>query len=213
MVSLDFRTRFDSDVVAVDVTEFFEHQLPELAAARADLAVPGALELGIDPFTIDMDEGAWTLSIAGDAILVAHGDAGRAAVRLSAAELTDIVFDLQTPMTLLTAGTLRMERGNLGHFLDWWVVLRSLIDGVPIHTAGSIAFRDRQGEPLDLHTIVRARRRPRGRGPLSGGSRLSPPDRRLQRRGDGPGVGGHGCGGAALRTRRRPLVVGAHRGR
>ena len=25
-----------------------------------------------------------------------------------------------------------MERGNLGHFLDWWVVLRSLIDGVPI---------------------------------------------------------------------------------
>jgi hypothetical protein len=151
MVSLDFRTRFDSDIAAVDVAEFFERQLPELAAARADLALPGALELGVHPFTIDTDDGAWTLSITDDAVLVARGDTGRAAVRLSAAELTDIVFDLQTPMTLLTAGTLRMERGNLGHFLDWWVVLRSLIDGVPIHTAGSIAFCDRDGGALDLH--------------------------------------------------------------
>ena len=79
-------------------------------------------------------------------------DEGERPVRLDAAELTDIVFDLQTPMTLLTAGSLRMQRGMLGHFLDWWVVLRSLIDGVPVHTSGSIAFRDRQGGPLDLHT-------------------------------------------------------------
>jgi hypothetical protein len=152
MVTLDFRTRSDSDVAGVDVAEFFEHQLPELAAARGGLAVPGALELGIEPFTIDMAEGAWTLSIVGDAVHVTPGDDGRAAVRLDAAELTDIVFDLQTPMTLLTAGSLRMQRGMLGHFLDWWVVLRSLIDGVPVHTSGSIAFRDRQGGPLDLHT-------------------------------------------------------------
>ena len=32
-------------------------------------------------------------------------------------------------MTFVTAGTLDMARGNLGDFLDWWVVLRSLIDG------------------------------------------------------------------------------------
>ena len=97
MVSLDFRTRFDSDIAAVDVTEFFEHQLPELAAARADLAIPGALELRVDPFTIDTNDGAWTLSVTDDTVLVAQGDAGRAAVRLSAAELTDIVFDLKPP--------------------------------------------------------------------------------------------------------------------
>ena len=151
MVSLDFRTRFDSDIAAVDVAEFLERQLPDLAAARADLAIPGALELGVDPFTIDTGDGAWTLSIGDGSVQIARGDGGRAVVRLSAAELTDIVFDLQTPMTLLTAGTLRMERGNLGHFLDWWVVLRSLIDGVPVHTAGSVAFHDRHGDPLDLH--------------------------------------------------------------
>jgi hypothetical protein len=152
MVSLDLRTRTDNDVAAVDIVEFFEQQLPELAADYQDLAIPGALELGIHPFAIDTAVGSWTLSITEQSLQVAHGDHGGAAVRLDAAELTDIVYDLQTPMTLLTAGTLKMERGNLGDFLDWWVVLRSLIDGVPVHTAGSLEFRDREGEPLDLHT-------------------------------------------------------------
>ena len=128
----------------------------------------------------------------------APGDDGRAAVRLSAEELTDIVFDLQTPMTLLTAGTLRMERGNLGDFLDWWVVLRSLIDGVPVHTAGSIDVpRSRRRSARPAH-LVRARRRPRRRGALSGGSRLSPPRRRVHRSGDGSGVGGYRRRRAAL---------------
>ena len=72
-------------------------------------------------------------------------------MRLDAEELTDIVYDLRTPMTFLTAGTLDMGRGNLGDFLDWWVVLRSLIDGDAVHTAGSLEFRDRRGDPLDLH--------------------------------------------------------------
>ncbi len=103
-----------------------------------------------------MVEGSWTLSITDHSIHVVRGDQGRAAVRLEAAELTDIFDDLQTPMTLLTAGTLKMERGNLGDFLDWWVVLRSLIDGVPVYTAGSLEFRDRKGEPLDLHTSFHA---------------------------------------------------------
>jgi hypothetical protein len=152
MVSLDFRSRTDTDVAQVDVVEFFEHQLPELAAAHANLAIPGALELDIRPLTIDTIEGSWTLSITDHSIHIARGDQGRAAVRLDDAELTDIFYDLQTPMTLLTAGTLKMERGTLGDFLDWWVVLRSLIDAVPVYTAGSVEFRDRKGESLDLHT-------------------------------------------------------------
>ena len=52
-----------------------------------------------------------------------------------------------------------MARGNLGDFLDWWVVLRSLIDGRPVHTRGAVTFEDRDGSPLDLHARVHARRR------------------------------------------------------
>ena len=156
MVSLDFRTRTDNDVAPVDVVEFLEDQLPELAAAHGDVAIPGALELDIRSLTIDTPDGAWTLSISGGSVQVAGCDRGQAAVRLDAAELTDIVYDLQTPMTFLTAGTLKMKRGNLGDFLDWWVVLRSLLDGVPVHTTGSVDFYDRKGDRLDLHTSFEA---------------------------------------------------------
>ena len=58
-----------------------------------------------------------------------RGDDGVASVELSDDDVADVVNDLKTPMTFLTGGTLRMARGNLGNFLDWWVVLRSLIDG------------------------------------------------------------------------------------
>lgn len=150
-MTLDLRTRSDDELVPIDILELFDHRLPETAAQHSDLAVPGALELGIEPFTFDTPEGTWTLSIADGKVRIARGDDAPAAVRLDAHELGDIVQDLQTPMTLLTAGTLRMPRGDLGDFLDWWVVLRSLLDRRTVHTADSIPFVGFDGEPLDLH--------------------------------------------------------------
>ncbi|HEX3334723.1 MAG TPA: phytanoyl-CoA dioxygenase family protein [Acidimicrobiales bacterium] len=149
-MTLDLRTRLDRDVEAIDVSDFFEVELPRLAAERSDLAVPGARELEVAPLSLEFTEGTWTLSIADDAVRVAAGDSGRAAVRLDQAELTDLVHDQRTPMTLLTAGTLDMPRGDLGDFLDWWVVLRSLLDARPVHTAGAVDFKDRDGSELDL---------------------------------------------------------------
>ncbi len=151
MVSLDVRTRSDDDVTPVDAAEFFDYRLPALAASRGDLAIPGASELGVRPITIDTAAGAWTMAVDPGEIRIRPGDDGAALVRMDAEELMDIVHDLRTPMTFLTAGTLDMERGSLIDFLNWWVVLRSLIDGVAVHTAGSVEFRDRRGDPLDLH--------------------------------------------------------------
>ena len=42
-----------------------------------------------------------------------------------------------------------MVRGNLGNFLDWWVILRSLIDARPVHTRGALAFENPDGSPLE----------------------------------------------------------------
>ena len=64
-------------------------------------------------------------------------------------------------MTFLTAGTLRMPRGNLGDFLDWWVVLRSLIDGRPVHTRGAVDFRGPRRLAARPPPLVHARRRRR----------------------------------------------------
>lgn len=149
MSSLDVRSRTNDDVREVDVAEFFDDELPELIRERALLAVPGAQELGMAPFAIEVDDAAWTLALVGDSISVRAGDHGDACVRLDPEELAKLVNDLITPMTLVTSAELRMERGELGAFLDWWVVLRALIDQRPVHTAGALVLRDEAGEPLD----------------------------------------------------------------
>jgi hypothetical protein len=150
MVSLDFRTRTDAGIREVDTATFFDDELPALIAERAALAVAGAQELGVDPFTIVTPAGSWTLALDGTQLRVARGADGAASVELSDADVADVVNDLKTPMTFLSGGTLRMTRGNLGDFLDWWVVLRSLIDAQPVHTRGAITFADRDGAPLDF---------------------------------------------------------------
>jgi hypothetical protein len=150
MVSLDYRTRTEADIRAVDTRRLFEEELPALSARHADLAIPGARELGVEPFAVVTPSGSWTLALEGDGLTVRAGDDARAAVHLSDDELADVVNDLKTPMTFLTGGTLHMARGDLGDFLDWWVVLRSLIDGRPVHTRGAVTFHDRDGNPLDL---------------------------------------------------------------
>jgi len=151
MHSLDVRTRVDADIRPVDAVSFFEAELPALMVERGGLAAPGAAELGLEPFTVAMPQGTWTLARQYAGFTITRGDAGEACVQLDGQELADLANDLSTPMTLLTAGRLRMDRGDLGDFLDWWVVLRSLLDGRPVHTAGAVDFREPDGAPLDLH--------------------------------------------------------------
>jgi hypothetical protein len=84
-------------------------------------------------------------------------------------------------MGFLTGGDLDMPKGRLEHFLDWWVVLRSLLDGRSVHVPGSVEFHDPAGDPLDLRRAFPHRRRLRGDLPLPGRGRLRPPRVGLRR--------------------------------
>jgi hypothetical protein len=150
MVSLDYRTRTEADIRDVDVAAFFGEELPALIADRSELAIEGARELRVEPFTVATSSGTWTLALEAAGLTVRSDADGAAMVELSDADVADVVNDLKTPMTFLTAGTLRMVRGNLGDFLDWWVVLRSLIDMRPAHARGAVTFENGDGSPLDL---------------------------------------------------------------
>lgn len=152
MPSLDLRTRTAAAIREVDVAAFFAEELPGLAATRSELAVPGARELGVRPFTLACPAGEWTLAVEGDEVVVRPGDGDEDSGRvfLSDDEVGKLVNDLITPMTLVASASEHVQRGDHGSFLDWWVVLRSLIDGVPAHTAGSIEFTGSDGTPLDL---------------------------------------------------------------
>jgi hypothetical protein len=151
MRSVDVRTRSGNDVRSVDAAAFFTEELPALVRDRGELALPGARELRPKPLAFEVDGAAWTLSL-GEGLGVAPGaDEAEAVVRLDAVGLHDLVNDLRTPMGFFTGGDLDMPTGRLEDFLDWAVILRSLLDGQPVHTAGAVTFQDLDGTPLDLH--------------------------------------------------------------
>jgi hypothetical protein len=103
------------------------------------------------PLGVEVDGASWTLTFDGDRVDIAPGTADAAAVvRLDDAGVHDLVNDLRTPMGFLTGGDLDMPAGRLEDFLDWWVVLRSLLDSRAVHVPGAVDFRDPTGGPLDL---------------------------------------------------------------
>jgi hypothetical protein len=151
MISVDVRSRIAADVQDVDPGEFFGTTLPALVAERTGLAAPGARELGLDPFAFEVEGDAWTLRFDGGHFAIDAGsERAVAIVRLDRQGLADLVHDVRTPMGFFTGGDLDMPVGRLDQFLDWAVVLRSLIDGRAVHTAGSVTFDDADGRPLDL---------------------------------------------------------------
>ena len=105
MTMLDVRTRTSADVRDVSTPAFFDDELPALIASRAELAVPGARELGVAPFCVATKDGAWTLALAGDTITVGRGDTGDARVELDDDEIAKLVNDLITPMTLVASAS------------------------------------------------------------------------------------------------------------
>jgi hypothetical protein len=150
MPSVDVRTRTAADVRPVDAVDFFDHELPALIAERAALALPGARELDPRPMAIEVDGRAWTLELDDDQLRLTDNGSADAVVRLDDVGLHDLVNDLRTPMGFFVGGDLDMPKGRLEDFLDWSVILRSLLDNRPVHTTGAVDFRDREGAPLDL---------------------------------------------------------------
>ncbi len=156
MITVDYRTRTDDDVGPVDPSTFFAAELPALIAAHGALAVPGAAELAPRPLAFDVEGTAWTLALVGEEIVLTPGSAAATAVlRLDREAFSDLVNDVRSPMGFFTDGSLDLPQGRLEDALDWGVILRSLVDGRPVHTTGAVTFRDRDGAPLDLHRRFR----------------------------------------------------------
>ena len=156
VASVDMRTRGIADIRPVEPGAFLDDELPRLLAERGDLAAPAARELGLRPIVLDVDGRTWRLAYDGDRFTVDPGDGAGAAdekrtvVGLDAEQVADLVNDLRSPVGFLAGGDLDVRAGRFEAFLDWWIVLRAVIDGRVAHTAGAVTFRDRDGGPLDL---------------------------------------------------------------
>lgn len=150
--TVDLRTRADHQLEEVDPVAFFDAEFPErLAAANGLLA--GAETLRLRPLTVDLEgEHRWTLAHgpSGWTVAAGNGHDEAANVRLTADQAVDLVIDQVTPVGLMTAGTLDMPTGNIGDFMDWWLVLRSVVDGRPVHTPGAVQLPDDLGRSFTL---------------------------------------------------------------
>ncbi len=137
-MSVDLRTRVDSEQHPIEADLFFRDTLPAHLDAHQDLMAAGGSQLRLQDLCVEVDGEPWTLSWQGDYAAVGPGRHGQARVRLTGEQLTDIVNDQSTPVALMSNALLDMPEGGLPDFLDWWLILRSALDGRRVHAAGDV---------------------------------------------------------------------------
>jgi hypothetical protein len=140
-MSVDLRIRHDEERPPVDPAGFFGDELPAALDAGAALVGPGLAWISPRPATIEVDGQSWTLAFDDDRVEVSEGTRADAAyVRLSVAQLTDLVNDQATFMSMWAANTLQQSAGSVGHLYNWWLALRAALDRTPIYVPGAITF-------------------------------------------------------------------------
>lgn len=156
-MTVDVRTRIDGVRDAFDPASFFDDELPARLDEHASEIGPALPFVRPRPTVVEVEGETWTLDADDDRVTIRRGAlaAPTADVKLGAEQLADLVYDQQTFMSLWASGALEQRAGNVGHLLDWWLVLRAALDGTPIYTPGSITFEDRDGRPLDLDRTFR----------------------------------------------------------
>ncbi len=167
---IDQRIRIDAEHDPVDPDVFFGSTLPAAIDAHASCILPALDFVAPRPLRVEVggevgdevggevggdgphdgprdtrdarDGGPWTLWCEDGRVRIERGD-GRdvvAHIRLSRAQLDDLVHDQQTFMSMWAANDFEQVRGNIGHCCDWWLVWRAALDGTPIYTPGSVRF-------------------------------------------------------------------------
>lgn len=150
MSALDVRTRTAADIRPIDVTTFFEDELPRLLADRSHLAAAGAAEFDPQSLTITTDSGSWTLSYSPSGFELITGASGVTTIQLSDESFSEMVNEIATLEMLFNLKLVQLVSGNRDEAHCWAVILRSLLDERPMYTAGAVVLRDRDGRPLDL---------------------------------------------------------------
>ena len=155
-MSVDTRTRPINGSGPADPASFFEGAWCEAAARHGRRAAEDATRLGLSPITIRVDDAAWTLRPAVDAIDVVSGSAGStASVSLDRAAFADLFSERRTALGLVVGGRAEGDPASNNAFCAWDPVLRSLLDGRTVYRPGDVSLLSRDGSPLDLEQRFR----------------------------------------------------------
>lgn len=147
MPTLDRRTKRPSEVRPVSIAGLVHELGPSIPEEHRARAARAQELLGLPPLTLVVDGDACTFdrgSIAADA-----ADGAIVAV-LDPDALTDLVAGVRSTMVLTFGPGAELPHGGHVRFHAWEYVLRALFDGRALHEGGALAFRARDGDPLDL---------------------------------------------------------------
>jgi hypothetical protein len=150
MITVDTRTRFRGDVVALDPVVFVDEHAAGLLDANGAAAGRAAARNGLAPLTLDVEGELITLVPDERALRLTRRSDDAVVVALDRAGFSDLMQDTASTFGLQLTGRAQVKRGSIDHFVSWEPVLRCLIDGRPVHE-GSLPLRDRDGSPLDVH--------------------------------------------------------------
>jgi ectoine hydroxylase-related dioxygenase (phytanoyl-CoA dioxygenase family) len=138
IMSIDLRTRVDSDQVSIEAAPFFRDALPDLLDDTHALIAPAAARFPLKDFCLEVDAEPWTLSWQSDRVSIRPGHSGVARARLSTEQLSDIVNDQLTPIALMSNAILDMPEGSLPDFMNWWLILRGALDARRVYVNGDL---------------------------------------------------------------------------
>lgn len=153
-MSIDCRTRRHCDRKPLDRDTLFDQLIPEAAEQNGELAARGLRYKQLPGLSLCVEDRAISLSERNGRLTLQQGifDDG-AIASLDAMALSDLVQDWSTTMGLAMNERIKMTQGGFGDWVGWEPVFRALFDGRPVHEAGAIDFKGRDGGALDLDRV------------------------------------------------------------
>jgi hypothetical protein len=154
-VTIDLRTRWDDDVPVIDPVRFLDADLPAACTRETEL-LASASHLDLRPVEVVVDGSSWTLwrDDAGTPRVARTGSISTPSAQeiwtLTSDQVADLVTDQVTPVGLLTGGALQLQRGRIARVMDWWLVLRCVLDRRPVYAPGSLTVGADLGRSFTL---------------------------------------------------------------
>ena len=149
MPTVDLRTRFQGDAVALEPSVFLEERAPLLVDAHGADAGRAATRLALAPLTFDVDGELLTIAVDDGRLTVRRGGTDALVVALDRVAFSDLVQDVASTFGVQMTGRAEVRRGTIDAFVEWEPVQRGLLDGRPVYEPGTIGFHDAAGAPLD----------------------------------------------------------------
>lgn len=151
-MSVDLRTRFDDAPEAVDPHTFFASDLEQRLDAAPAL-VEAMRTLDLRPLAVTVDDATWTLrpdTTGRPTVTAGRTDDVQEHWTLTRDQAARVLTDQVTPVGLMTAGDLALERDRIARVMDWWLVLRSILDDRPVYAPGTVTVDADPGRAFTL---------------------------------------------------------------